>query len=87
MWSSSGVKSCGRGNCCPSVLATFTYWGKETKKITNPFKDTKIKVAFRTKNTIQNVIKPHLQIDKYEKSGVYQIKCMDCPLKYINQMG
>jgi hypothetical protein len=26
-------------------------------------------------------------MDDYEKSGVYQIRCMDCPLKYIGQTG
>jgi hypothetical protein len=25
--------------------------------------------------------------DKYEKSGVYQMQCTSCPLKYIGQMG
>jgi hypothetical protein len=37
--------------------------------------------------TIQNVVKAHPQIDKYEKSGIDQMKCMDCPLKYIGQTG
>jgi hypothetical protein len=36
---------------------------------------------------IQNLTKPHLQIDKYEKSDIYQMKCMNCPLKYIGHMG
>jgi hypothetical protein len=38
--------------------ATFTYRGKETRKIMKFFKNTQIKVAFRTKNTIQNILKP-----------------------------
>jgi hypothetical protein len=45
------------------------------------------RIAFRTKNTIQNLVKPRLQQDEYENSGVYQMKCMDCPLKYIGQTG
>jgi hypothetical protein len=60
---------------------------KETKKIAKLFKEAQIKSAFRTRNTIQNVVKPHLQIDKYEKSGIYQMKHMDCPLKYVGQIG
>jgi hypothetical protein len=40
---------------------------KKTKKITKLFKETQMKVAFRARNTIQNVDKPHPQIDKYEK--------------------
>jgi hypothetical protein len=67
--------------------ATFTYNGKETKEIAKLFKETNIKIAFRTKNTIQNLVKPRLQQDEYENSGVYQIKFMDCPLKYIGQTG
>jgi hypothetical protein len=62
---------------------TFTYYGKETKEIAKLFKETNIKIAFRTKN----LVKPSLQQDEYENSGVYQIRCMDCPLKYIGQTG
>jgi hypothetical protein len=39
------------------------------------------KIAFRTLNTIQNTITPHLHIDKYERSGIYLMKYMNCPLK------
>jgi hypothetical protein len=34
-----------------------------------------------------NIITPCPQTDKYEKSGIYQMKCPDCPLKYIGQTG
>jgi hypothetical protein len=51
------------------------------------FRDTEIKIAFKTRNTIQNTIKPLTQTDKYGKSGIYQIKCLDCPLRYIGQTG
>jgi hypothetical protein len=66
---------------------TFTYNGKETRKITRLFKYTKLKIAYRTKNTTQNILKPQPQTEKYSKSGIYQMKCNDCPLKYIGQMG
>jgi hypothetical protein len=33
------------------------------------------------------MIKPHPQIDRYEKNGVYQVKCIDCSLKHIGQTG
>jgi hypothetical protein len=39
------------------------------------------------KNTINNILKHHTQIDKYNNSGIYQMKCLDCPLKYIGQNG
>jgi hypothetical protein len=51
------------------------------------FEETSIKVAFITVNTIQNIIKPYWQTDNYEKSGIYRIKCLDCPLKHIGQTG
>jgi hypothetical protein len=65
--------------------AMFTYSGREIRKITKLFRDTEIKIASRTRNTIQNIVRPTTQTDKYGKSGIYQMKCLDCPLKYIGQ--
>jgi general stress protein 26 len=42
----------------------FTYSGKETSKITKLFKEAQIQVAFRKRNTIQNTVTHHSQIDK-----------------------
>jgi hypothetical protein len=67
--------------------ATFTYNSKEIRAITNLFRDTEVKIAFRTRYTIQNILKPQPKIDKYNKSGIYQLKCLDCPLKYVGQTG
>jgi hypothetical protein len=36
---------------------------------------------------MQNIVKPHPQIDKYEKSGIYKMKSMNCPLKHTGQTG
>jgi hypothetical protein len=60
--------------------AVFTYVGKETRYITKLFKNTSIKTAFK----ITNILKKHLfpnqvTTDKYEKPGVYKLKCIDCP--------
>jgi hypothetical protein len=68
-------------------LVTFTYNGKDTKKIAKLFKDTKLKIAYRTKHTIQNILKPQPMTEKYNNSGIYLMKCNECPLKYIGQMG
>jgi hypothetical protein len=65
--------------------ATFTYSGKETRKMTKLFKDTKIKITFRTRDTIQNIVKQHSQKDKYNDSGIYKVRCLECPPKYIGQ--
>jgi hypothetical protein len=67
--------------------AIFTYSRKETKKIRKLYKEAQIKVAFQTRSAIQNIVKPCPQTDRYEKSGVYQMRCTDCQLKYIGQMG
>jgi hypothetical protein len=29
----------------------------------------------------------HAQTDKYNNSGIYQMKCLDCPFKYVGQTG
>jgi hypothetical protein len=67
--------------------ATFTYYGKEIRQISKLFKDTQLKIVLCTGNTISNILKHHTQTDKYNNSGIYQIRCLDCPLKYIGQTG
>jgi hypothetical protein len=39
------------------------------------------------KNTLKNILKHHTQTDKYNNSGIYQMKCLDCPLKYSKYIG
>jgi hypothetical protein len=67
----------------------FTYTGKETRYITKLFKGTDVKIAFRTNNSIKNVLKPKPtnEHSKYNLPGVYKLKCKDCPLQYIGQTG
>jgi hypothetical protein len=36
---------------------------------------------------MQNILKPHTPTDKYNRNGIYQMKCLDYPLKYIGQTG
>jgi hypothetical protein len=56
--------------------ATFTYHGNDTRTITKLFKNTNIKIAYRTTNTIKNHLKAKIPLtDIYNKSGVYQLKC------------
>jgi hypothetical protein len=33
------------------------------------------------------MLKPHEQTHKYNRSGIYQTKCLDCPLKYMGKSG
>jgi hypothetical protein len=57
------------------------------REITRLFCDSEIKIAFHKQKTIKNILKPHTQTGKYKRIGIYQIKCLDCPLKYIGQTG
>jgi hypothetical protein len=43
-------------------------------------------ISIEIKNTVQNILKPYTQIDKYEEYGIYQMKCLNCPLKCIRQI-
>jgi hypothetical protein len=67
--------------------AMFTYMEKETRKITKIFQNTTIKIAYRTKNNIQHILRPKLHRDKYDNNGIYRMKCLDCPMVYIGQTG
>ena len=68
--------------------ATFTYIGKETLYITNTFKHTDLKIAFRTNNTIENLLKQRNRIpNKFSSSGVYKLTCPDCHKAYVGQTG
>jgi hypothetical protein len=63
---------------------TLTYVGKETRFITKLFKNTNLYVAYKTNNTIQNYLQSKNQDPvKYNSSGIYEIKCNSCQLKYI----
>jgi len=55
----------------------FTYFGPGVRKITNIFKSTNIKIAFRTMNTIQQQLarQPHKE---QNPSGIYKIICNTC---------
>lgn len=44
--------------------ATFTFVGKETKTITKLFKNTKIKIVYKTSNSLQKRLTPRSNVDK-----------------------
>jgi hypothetical protein len=44
-----------------------------------------MRIAFRKQNTTQNIAKQHPQTNKYNESGLYQMKCSDGLLKYEKQ--
>jgi hypothetical protein len=55
---------------------------EETRKL---FQEMQMRIAFRTRNTTKHSKTP--PIKSYKKNGVYQMKCMDCPLIYTGQTG
>jgi hypothetical protein len=46
-----------------------------------------IEIAFGQNGQMVNILKLQTQTDKYNKCGIYQIKCKDCSMKYIGQIG
>jgi hypothetical protein len=68
--------------------ATFTYIGKETRTITKLFKKSNIHIAFKTNNSLQKQLQYKKPLEnKYNKSGIYQLNCQNCQMKYIGQTG
>jgi hypothetical protein len=69
--------------------AKFTYTGNETRAITKAFKDTNLRIAYSTNNTIGKLLTARQQQPKckYEKCGIYQITCPTCNMKYAGQTG
>ena len=66
--------------------ASFTYTGKEPVFITNLFKKTDLKIAWRTTNTIQRLLMPqHQPSDRYARSGTCKLTFPDCNKAYVGQ--
>jgi hypothetical protein len=67
----------------------FTYLGKDTRAITKVFKNTRIKVTYSTNSTLEKLLtKKHYSLkDNYENSGIYQLTCPTCRMKYMGQTG
>jgi hypothetical protein len=57
------------------------------RQITNILKDAHLNIAFRTQNTIENILGQKTKTEEYDNSGIYQMKCLDCPMRYIGQTG
>jgi len=61
---------------------------EETLYITNVLKHTDLKIAFRTNNTLENLLKQRGPIpDKFSSSGVYKLTCPDCQKAYVGRIG
>jgi hypothetical protein len=68
--------------------ANFTYVGNETKFITKLFREYNIGIAYRTNNTIENLLnRENKMYNKFDQCGIYEFKCNTCPKVYIGQTG
>jgi hypothetical protein len=67
--------------------ASFTYSTPLIRKVTNIFKNTNIKISFRTGNTLQHLLNPPPKPNPapYDLSGIYAMTCNTCNLQYIGQ--
>ena len=67
---------------------TLTFNGNASVSISSYLKKLDFKVAFRTNNSLEKLIKNNkTETNKLEKSGVYKLNCNDRPKTYIGQTG
>ena len=70
-------------------LATFTYSSPQIRKITNIFKHTNIRIAYKCSNTISHLSKsankttPPSTLNN--RCGIYTLTCMTCNKVYVGQ--
>jgi hypothetical protein len=66
---------------------TFTYTSPQVRKITNLFKDTRVKIAFKCSSTISQLTKPNTNHSTpyCNRSGIYKLTCNTCKLAYVGQ--
>jgi hypothetical protein len=67
--------------------ATFTFISPHIRRITNLFKHTNVRIAFRSNNTIAQLTKPtnDHKIPHHNKWGIYQLTCNSRNLSYVGQ--
>jgi hypothetical protein len=57
------------------------------RKINNLFKQTKVRIAFRSTNNIYDFTKPKINnsIEEYTNCGIYELTCATCKLYFVGQ--
>jgi hypothetical protein len=69
-------------------ITVFTYRDPTVRMITKLFRNTELKIEYKTMNTLRNHPETNKKkTNKYELCGVYWLKCGDCPHIYIGQTG
>jgi len=66
---------------------TFTNISPQIRKITNFFRHTNVKIAFKCNNKISQLMKPNTDnyTPYYNRSGIYKLTCNTCKLAYVGQ--
>jgi len=67
---------------------TFTYVSPQIRKITNLFKHTNTKIAFKCNDTIAQLLKPAkntIPHTPHDRSGIYSLTCCTCHQAYVGQ--
>ena len=73
-------------NTSKVIWATFTYQGGYIRGITNTFKDTRIRIAYRATNTTIGMLR-YTKRNGYNDRGIYKLICNPCQDVYIGQTG
>ena len=69
---------------------TLTHHNKSTQKIAKTIKKLEYNIAYTTNNTLKRHLTnktTHTIHEKHISTGVYKLKCNDCPNYYIGQTG
>jgi hypothetical protein len=69
----------------PKTWIKFTFHSPAIYKVTNLFKNTNLKIVFRTTNTIFQQISQKTK--NSDPPGVYRINCNTCKKAYVGQSG
>lgn len=71
-----------------SKFKTLTFLGKASDNIKSLLNKHKIKIAYKTNNSLGKIIKNNKdKTTKENKSGVYKLNCGSCSKSYIGQTG
>jgi len=73
-------------NTSKVIWATFTYHGGYIRGITNIFRDTRIRTAYRATNTTLGMLR-NTKRNRDNDSGIYKLTCNTCQGVYIGQTG
>ena len=68
--------------------AMFTYTSPQISKVTNIFKQTNIRIAFKCNNTLSRLSKLNTKTHPtipYDKCGIYSLSCVMCNKEYVGQ--